>query len=38
VGLYLSQGLLATCGLYVLYLVMALVGYRAWKRSLVARA
>jgi len=38
VGLYLSQGLLATTGLYVLYLVMAFVGYRAWKRSLVRLA
>jgi nicotinamide mononucleotide transporter len=38
VGLYLSQGLVPTTGLYVLYLVMAFVGYRAWKRSLVRQA
>jgi len=38
VGLYLSQGLLPTCGLYLLYLVMAFVGYRAWTRSLVRQA
>ena len=38
VGLYVSQGLLPTAGLYVLYLVMAFVGYRSWKRSLVPSA
>ena len=38
VGLYASQGLLATTGLYLLYLVMAFVGYRSWTRSLVPRA
>ncbi len=38
IGLYLSQGLLQTTGLYVVYLVMAFVGYRAWKRSLVRHA
>jgi nicotinamide mononucleotide transporter len=38
VGLYLSQGLLATTGLYLLYLVMAVLGYRAWSRSLVRQA
>jgi nicotinamide mononucleotide transporter len=38
VGLYLSQGLLPTTGLYLLYLVMAVAGYRAWMRSLVKRA
>ncbi len=38
VGLYLSQGLMPTTGLYVLYLVMAVVGYRAWQRSLAERA
>lgn len=38
VGLYLSQGLLPTTGLYILYLVMAVAGYRAWKRSLLRRA
>lgn len=38
IGLYLSQGLVQTTGLYVAYLVMAIVGYRAWKGSLAARA
>jgi nicotinamide mononucleotide transporter len=38
VGLYLSQGLLPTTGLYILYLVMAVAGYRAWQRSLLRRA
>jgi nicotinamide mononucleotide transporter len=38
VGLYLSQGLLPTTGLYLLYLVMAAAGYRAWQRSLARRA
>ena len=38
VWLYASQGLLPTTGLYLLYLVMAFVGYRSWKRSLVPRA
>jgi nicotinamide mononucleotide transporter len=34
VGVFFSQQLLLTTGLYVLYLVMAFVGYRAWTRSL----
>jgi nicotinamide mononucleotide transporter len=38
VGLYVSQGLLPTTGLYLVYLVMAVAGYRAWQRSLVRRA
>lgn len=38
VGLYLSQGLVPTTGLYLLYLVMAVLGYRAWLRSLVRQA
>jgi hypothetical protein len=33
-GVYLA-GLYATTGLYLLYLVMAFVGYRSWRRSLV---
>ena len=37
VGLYVSQGLVQTTGLYVVYLVMAIVGYRAWKRSVAER-
>ena len=35
VWLYFSQGLLPTTGLYLLYLVMAFLGYRSWSRSLV---
>lgn len=38
VGLYLSQGLVATTGLYLAYLAMAGLGYRAWQRSLARRA
>ena len=34
VGVFFSQQLLLTTGLYLLYLVMAFVGYRAWTRSL----
>ncbi len=35
IGLYVSQGLLPTTGLYLLYLVMAFAGYRSWRRSMV---
>jgi nicotinamide mononucleotide transporter len=38
VGLYVSQGLLPTTGLYVLYLVMAFAGYSTWRRSLARAA
>jgi nicotinamide mononucleotide transporter len=38
VGLYLSQGLVPTTGLYLAYLVMAVLGYRAWTRSLARLA
>lgn len=38
VFLFLSQGLLLTTGLYLLYLLMAFLGYRAWTRSLARRA
>jgi nicotinamide mononucleotide transporter len=34
VGLFYSQQLLPTTALYVLYLAMAFVGYRAWARAL----
>lgn len=34
IGLYLSQGLVATTGLYLAYLAMAVLGYRAWKRGI----
>jgi len=38
IWLYVSQGLLLTTLLYLLYLVMAFAGYRAWSRSLARRA
>lgn len=38
IGLYVSQGLLPTTALYVLYLVMAVVGYRTWRSALARRA
>jgi nicotinamide mononucleotide transporter len=38
IGLFLSQGLLSTTGLYLVYLTMALLGYRAWSRALAGRA
>jgi nicotinamide mononucleotide transporter len=38
VGVFFSQRLLLTTALYVLYLVMAFVGYRAWTRSLARAA
>lgn len=34
VGINLSQGLMATGGLYAVYLVLAIIGYREWRRSL----
>jgi nicotinamide mononucleotide transporter len=34
VGLFFSQQLMLTTALYVLYLAMAFVGYRAWSRAL----
>jgi nicotinamide mononucleotide transporter len=34
VGLFFSQQLMLTTALYVLYLAMAFVGYRAWNRAL----
>ncbi len=38
VGVFFSQRLLLTTALYVLYLAMAFVGYRAWTRSLARPA
>ncbi len=38
VGINLSQGLTATAGLYAVYLVLALIGYRDWRRSLSGAA
>ena len=34
VGLYSASVLYLTCGLYVIYLVLAVAGYLAWRRSL----
>jgi len=34
VGMYLSQGLLWTAGLYAIYVALAVVGLREWRRSL----
>lgn len=34
VGINLSQGLLLTAGLYAVYLALAIVGLREWRRSL----
>jgi nicotinamide mononucleotide transporter len=36
VAICVSQGLLPMAGLYVVFLVLAVVGYRAWSRSLAA--
>jgi nicotinamide mononucleotide transporter len=36
VGMYLSQGLPAFAGLYAVYLVLAVLGLVAWRRSMVA--
>ena len=33
-GVFLSQGLYFTTALYLLYLVMAALGYRLWRRDL----
>lgn len=33
-GLYLHQNLYLTAILYVIYTIMAIIGYRAWKKSL----
>jgi nicotinamide mononucleotide transporter len=34
VGMYLSQRLHATAGLYAVFLVLAVLGFREWRRSL----
>ena len=34
VWLYLERGLILTAGLYLVYLVMIVYGYRAWKQSM----
>jgi nicotinamide mononucleotide transporter len=38
VGVFFSQRLMLTTALYLLYLAMAFVGYRAWTRSLARTA
>lgn len=37
VGMYISQELWPTAGLYVVFFVLALIGWRSWGRSLAAR-
>lgn len=37
-GVFFSQGLYFTTALYLLYLVMATIGYRAWRKDLRASA
>jgi nicotinamide mononucleotide transporter len=36
VGLYIWKGLYPTAILFVIYIIMALLGYREWKKSLTA--
>jgi nicotinamide mononucleotide transporter len=36
VGMYVSQGLLPTAGLYAAFLVLAVFGYREWRASMRA--
>jgi len=38
VGISLTQGLALTSGLYVIYVGLALIGYRDWRRSMRAKA
>jgi nicotinamide mononucleotide transporter len=38
VAMYLSQGLYLTIALYVAFLVLAVLGWRAWRRSLALAA
>jgi len=38
IGLYLSQGLYATCILFVIYSIMAVFGYLRWKRAWLTTA
>jgi nicotinamide mononucleotide transporter len=37
VGMYLSQRLYPTAGLYVVFLVLATLGFREWRRSIEAQ-
>jgi nicotinamide mononucleotide transporter len=36
IGVYLAQRLYATTGLYAIFLVLAAVGYREWRRATAA--
>ena len=38
VGMSLSQGLTLTAGLYAVYVGLALLGFRDWRRSITAEA
>ncbi len=38
VFLYINRGLYLTAALFVVYLVLIVLGYRAWKRSMVGKA
>lgn len=38
IAIYLQKDLLLTSGLYVVYMVLCVVGYRAWRRTLSAPA
>jgi nicotinamide mononucleotide transporter len=35
VAMYVSQRLFATAGLYAAFLVLAVLGFREWRRSMV---
>jgi len=36
IGLYVYKGLMLTAGLYALFILMAVAGYLAWKRSMTS--
>ena len=36
IGMSLTQGLRLTAGLYLVYVVLAVIGYRDWRRSMTA--
>jgi nicotinamide mononucleotide transporter len=38
VGMYILQGLLPTAGLYAVFLILAALGWRAWRASMGAKA
>jgi nicotinamide mononucleotide transporter len=37
IGMFVFKGLYLTAGLYTVFLVLAIMGYVQWKRSLTAR-